>query len=149
MRTVLRTLFGVSINIWRLAGDILKITCSFPYCNHHVHREFLITLYIWTICLASSRESTFCYDLAQPDCDSSVLSKTLLVSFTSGENIESNPNYCPTEALRVPAGWDSQILRQSAHEGGKVVSPTHRPPLPTRNYSWYSFLLEAESTPGP
>jgi len=23
-----------------------------------------------------------------------------------------------------------QISRQSAHEGGKVVSPTHRPPLP-------------------
>ena len=41
-----------------------------------------------------------------------------------------------------------QISRQSAHEGGKV-SPTHRPPLPPRRYSWYSFLLEAESTPGP
>jgi hypothetical protein len=36
-----------------------------------------------------------------------------------------------------------------AHEGGKVVSPTHRPPLPHRKYSWYSFLLEAGSTPGP
>ena len=24
----------------------------------------------------------------------------------------------------------SRISRQSAHEGGKVVSPTHRPPLP-------------------
>ena len=29
------------------------------------------------------------------------------------------------------------------------VSTTHRPPLPPRKYSWYSFLLEAESTPGP
>jgi hypothetical protein len=27
------------------------------------------------------------------------------------------------------------------------VSPTHRPPLPPTKYSWYSFLLEAESTP--
>jgi hypothetical protein len=42
-----------------------------------------------------------------------------------------------------------QISRQSAHEGGKVVSPTHRPPSNPRKYSWYSFLLEAESTPGP
>jgi hypothetical protein len=25
----------------------------------------------------------------------------------------------------------------------------HRPPLPSGKYSWYSFLLEAESTPGP
>jgi len=38
---------------------------------------------------------------------------------------------------------------QSAHESGKVVSATHRPPLPPRKYSWYSFLLEAESTSGP
>ena len=41
----------------------------------------------------------------------------------------------------------------TAQDGGKVVSLTHRPPLPPRNtsvthkkYSWYSFLLEAEST---
>jgi hypothetical protein len=42
-----------------------------------------------------------------------------------------------------------RISRQSAHAGGKVVSPTHRPPLPPRKFSWYSFLLDAESTPGP
>ena len=49
----------------------------------------------------------------------------------------------------MPLGFQevdtSRISRQSAHEGGKV-NPTHRPPLPPRRYSWYSFLLEAEST---
>jgi hypothetical protein len=36
----------------------------------------------------------------------------------------------PEKALRASGGWCSQILRQSAHEGGKVVSCTHRLPLP-------------------
>jgi len=47
-----------------------------------------------------------------------------------------------------PGGLGSKISRQSAYEGGKVVSPTHRPPLPPRKHSWYSFHSEAESPPG-
>jgi len=34
----------------------------------------------------------------------------------------------------------------TAQDCGKVVSLTHRPPLPPRKYTWYS--LEAESTAG-
>jgi hypothetical protein len=31
--------------------------------------------------------------------------------------------------MRVPRGWGSNSSSQPAHDGGKVVSPTHRPPL--------------------
>ena len=58
----------------------------------------------------------------------------------------------PLQAWSGPEG--SRKLRcpdfmTTAQDGGKVVSLTHRPPLPPRKYTWYSFLLEAESTPGP
>ena len=69
---------------------------------------------------------------------------------TSDSKLKSKaiPNYKPELGQRAPGGLGSQISRHSALEGGKVVSPTHRPHLPSRKYAWYSSLLEAESTPG-
>jgi hypothetical protein len=48
-----------------------------------------------------------------------------------------------------PVLWSgSRAECEKVAVGGKVVSPRNRPPLPPKKYSWYSFLLEAKSTPG-
>jgi hypothetical protein len=46
------------------------------------------------------------------------------------------------QEVKVPRFHDT------AQNSGKVVSLTHGHLYP-RKYSWYSFVLEAESTPGP
>ena len=58
-------------------------------------------------------------------------------------------HYRPGQTLRTPGSWGSQNLWQSSHESDKIVSLKHRPPLHDRVDPWYSFLIEAESTPGP
>jgi len=50
--------------------------------------------------------------------------------------------------LRVQEVQAPKICRLSVYEGKKFVTSTHRPPLPSRKYPWYSFLLQAEPTPG-
>jgi len=59
---------------------------------------------------------------------------------------------CPITGPRYPEG--SRKLRfpdyvTITQDGGKVISLTHWPLFTPRKYSWYSFMLEAESTPGP
>jgi hypothetical protein len=48
------------------------------------------------------------------------------------------------ETSRLPHFLDNRLT-----DGGEVVSPSRRPPFTPQGDSWYSFLLEAESTPRP
>ena len=58
----------------------------------------------------------------------------------------------PLQAWSGPEGFRKlrfPDFMTTAQDGGKIVRLTYRPPLPPRKYTRYSFLLEAESTPGP
>jgi hypothetical protein len=51
----------------------------------------------------------------------------------------------PQQAVEAPIF----CLHNRLTDGGKVVSLRRRPPFTPKEDSWYSFLFEAESTPGP
>jgi len=91
------------------------------------------------------------WTLSHRECLKSAARNILLVGFFL-PSVKFNVKAIPLQASTSPE--DSRRLRlqirwQSADESRKFVIPTHRPPLPFKKYSWYSFLLEAESTPGP
>jgi hypothetical protein len=54
------------------------------------------------------------------------------------------------EAHRFARGSGSKnFLDKQLTDGGKVVSPTRWSTFTPQEDSWYSFMLQAESTPGP
>jgi hypothetical protein len=63
------------------------------------------------------------------------------VSKTNPVTGHGGPQGCETS--RIPHFLDNRLI-----DGGEVVSLTRRPPFTPQEDSWYSFLLEAESTPG-
>jgi len=71
---------------------------------------------------------------------------------TSVFHIKKKVKSVPLQTWTSPEG--SRKLRfpdfvTVAQDGGKVASLTAPAAFTPRKYSWYSFLFEAESTPGP
>ena len=61
-----------------------------------------------------------------------MLRKLNTYTFITREEKVKQSHYRPGQALRVQGVWGSQISRQLAHQGGKVVSPMHRPLYPQK-----------------
>ena len=116
-------------------------TLSCYLLSHWPARTLWISRYIISSKMISSQLPALALRLQCLCCD------TVLVLVQLADILRFIVKAIPGQTPRFP-GWGSQISRQVAHESGKFVRLTHRP-LPTKKYSWYSFLLEAESTPGP
>jgi len=54
----------------------------------------------------------------------------------------------PEKSFTAPGVWGSQISRQFAREGDEVVSPRHRPPLPSRRHTFNNFCQKLSRSPG-
>ena len=155
-----------SQNYWGLALDVFIVTdCLYCYIHVTVHRNRFIFKNLpdaLIIQIYSVKKNSTCF--GHPLCSSSgvLYCKFGTDKFHAGflwpfpsrvrmDTWKRSSKAVPLQAWSGPEG--SRKLRfpdvmTTARDGGMIVSLTHRPPLPSRKYTWYSFLLETESTPG-
>ena len=96
-------------------------------------KQYYCEQYKTWLCITQSSPASFYLLLGPHIFLSTLFSNTL--SITSSLDVKQT--HCKLgQAQRVPGGWGSQISRQSAHEGGKVVSPIH-----WCLYTWEIFLV--------
>ena len=94
-----------------------------------------------------------CWPLTSPFC--SARNRSPSDAYASGDNcyfLRISDQAISLQAFRLGLQEVEapRIWRQSAHEGGKAVSPTHRTAFTLQGYYyWSSFLVEAASSPGP
>ena len=115
---VCRSMYCLCVNVYCTA-----VTGCQPNCSSQI-TSYIISLYsfIWLVFITGTDSV---YSAVQTEC--------LHISVSSSVHARSGP-VC-SRKLRFPD------YMTTAEDGGKVVSLTHRPPLPPRKYSWYSFLL--------
>jgi hypothetical protein len=127
-RTVWRAGFGISF------GPVVRQTAK--RMNGYTRYEKHFPPYrVWSrhsLLPGSSVSEDVCPDRGSTECAIHswwTVNSRLLLSIPQDNRAHIILNTWLWQTLRVPGGGRSQILRQSAHDGGKFVSPTHRPPL--------------------
>ena len=84
-------------------------------------------------------------------CNGSTSAQPIIVLLVTADTriYSHGSKRCPCTGLGRPRGLREFEAPKIFSQHMNVVSPTHRSPLPPRRDAWYSFLLQAESTPGP
>ena len=127
--------FRMPMRVQLLHSKKMTIWCGLRGTRKNIQISDVITfletrnarkMYLWEI---PKWIMTACYPV--PDCLQLLylLASLYFTFWTKGKEVKQS-HYWPGQTLRFPGVWSSQITWQLAHEGGKVVSPTHQPPLP-------------------
>jgi hypothetical protein len=99
------------------------------YCRKHRCWRVISEMYSWAVaCFRNFPDGTGNRGLRPQRARSHYRFRRIFINTYKNVKVKLS-RYRPGGALGVPKGCDSRISRQSAHEGGKVVSPTHRPSL--------------------
>jgi len=109
----------------------------------------LVLKLVWNYCFTNEFGSSITFDfrvhiirkrphLRWKHCAGSITSHLLSPKVDAKVTVKQS-HHRPGQALKVPEGWCSQISKQSALEGDKLVSLTHRPSLPQGNSPGTNF----------
>jgi hypothetical protein len=155
---ILHTLTSLEVdvkNLHELRGDFYSTVCCFGclfYCllqTLHHPRKIKVSIYYFCLCTEFTIEFFSTFVLINTGCFSQNFQQFFLLdtshTLCKGKAI-------PLQALTGPEGSrrlrlpDFKTVGTWRWQGCQPYTPATFTP---RKYSWYSFLLEVESTPGP